>query len=443
MMYFWKLLCIPGTPSRICRKLAKFPVWRTAATQGTSAQQNMDAEAAKQTEHEDVYDLGRHRNNLEAMINDESITVLREYQDGTATYREYKRLASKFNIDLPEPPLEQRMDSKQKGKFFYKQFDTVEKSLIDNKPKNMIGLYSAATVVEELREVLQRSTEINKNILELSTYVKPVKQAAEYLEVDINDELKQLENYYNFDTGCIDEIKKKLCKVTQSQAARRSEVDQNRIITDDSWAVSLVRLPDTHNNEHAFVVLEGKTGSKLMIWFADLVANDTLDLIRPGMRDGKVRMDYFESEGAVGSSAELLFRCTQKMLKIRKRDRLIQQTWLIPRPTAEKLIQNIKAQQNNPPKYNVLGDGELAASSATSSGNPIGHNCFTFARVMLLNVEDECIKIPQDNLDKWIGSLPSRFLVNGQKNNEGSDTLLFGLFTFMAGAVMVYSFLKL
>jgi hypothetical protein len=161
------------------------------------------------------------------------------------------------------------------------------------------------------------------------------------------------------------------------------------------------------------------------------------------MRDGKVRMDYFESEGAVGSSAELLFRCTQKMLKIRKRDRLIQQTWLIPRPTAEKLIQNIKAQQNNPPKYNVLGDGELAASSATSSGNPIGHNCFTFARVMLLNVEDECIKIPQDNLDKWIGSLPSRFLVNGQKNNEGSDTLLFGLFTFMAGAVMVYSFLKL
>ncbi|CAB4032993.1 Hypothetical predicted protein [Paramuricea clavata] len=414
-----------STPARICRKLAKFPAWRTVATQRTySAQQNMDAEAAKQTEHEDVYDLGRQRNKLEGMVNDESITVLREYQDGTTTYREYKRLASKFNIDLPEPPLEQSMDSKQKAEFFFKQIDKVEKSIIENKPKNMIDLYSTATAVEKLR----------KNILEVSTGVKSVKQSAENLEIDINDELKQLENYYlyDFDTGCIDEIKKKLCKVTQSQAARRSEVDQNRIITDEYWAVSLVRLPDTCNNQHAFIVLEGKIGNKSIIWFADFVANN-MDLSPDGMRDGKVRIYKYKSEGAVGSSGKLLFRCPRRMLRIRKRTRLIHQTWHIPQPTAEKLMQKIKAQQKNPPQYNPLGKSALAASLGTSSG----HNCFTFAREMLLDVDDEYIKIPQDNLDKWIGSLPSRFLVNGRKWTR--------LFTFIAaaGAVMAYSFLKL
>ena len=54
-----------------------------------------------------------------------------------------------------------------------------------------------------------------------------------------------------------------------------------------------------------------------MIWFADFVANDASDLLRPGMRGGKVRMDHFESDSSVVVlSSELLFKCRRQMMEI-------------------------------------------------------------------------------------------------------------------------------
>jgi hypothetical protein len=43
---------------------------------------------------------------------------------------------------------------------------------------------------------------------------------------------------------------------------KRNEMNPTRIITDEHWAISLVRLPDKSNDngEHAFLDLEGITG---------------------------------------------------------------------------------------------------------------------------------------------------------------------------------------
>jgi hypothetical protein len=191
---------------------------------------------------------------------------------------------------------------------------------------------------------------------------------------------------------------------------KRSEVDPTRIITDDYWAVSLVRLPDSTNNEHVFLVLEGIDSNKSMIWFVDFVANDAFDALLPGIRDGKVRLDYHESEEVAASSGKLLFRCHKQLMSIRAGDCLLYLAWSILKGTAEILIQNIQAQQSNPPKYNMLGNSALAASSAASSRNPTGHNCFTFAREMLRDLNDEYIQIPQDRFDKWIASVSSRVI---------------------------------
>ena len=200
-----------------------------------------------------------------------------------------------------------------------------------------------------------------------------------------------------------------------------SEIDPTRLITNEYWAVSLVRLPDSSHGEHAFLVLEGKSVNKSMIWFIDFVPNDELDSVLPGMRDGKVRVDYHELSEVSGSSSKLLFQSRKKMMEIHNNDRLLYSTWTILKSTADRLIKNIKARQKtNPPKYNILGNTILAASSSVFTTNRTGHNSFTFARMILrdLNDEYEYIRIPQDTLDKWIYSASSGFLVDKQFENK-------------------------
>jgi hypothetical protein len=141
---------------------------------------------------------------------------------------------------------------------------------------------------------------------------------------------------------------------------KRSDVDPTRIITDDYWAVSLVRLPDSSNNEHAFLVLEGIERDTSMIWFADFVQNKKFDEVRFQLARGNVRLDYPEQKGVRGSFVKLLFRCHKRLMRIRRGDRLLHSTWLIPKATAQILIENIKTQQKNPPNYIILGDSAMA-----------------------------------------------------------------------------------
>jgi hypothetical protein len=379
------------------------------------------------------------------MMHNDTIMTLFDYHNGTAAYKEYQRLASKFNIDLPDPPLEKTIDRKQKQNFFDKQIEVVETYILNQQPKNIGYLYTAATKVESFRRVLDVSINTSDH---LTKCVKEVEEAVQNLDVDIKEELNRLENYYSFNkiNRCLNKIKRKLCKET----AKYSEVNPIRMITNEYWLVSLVRLPDTIHPEHAFLVLEGKTGVKSMIWFVDFVASDKLDLLRPGIRDGKVRMEYHESEA--GSSRKLLFQCSKMMMKIRKDDRFLYSSWLVSKSAALKLIQNVETQKNDPPKYNVLGDSALATGLATASSKSTGHNCFTFAKKMLHDLNDEYIQVPGDKVDEWIVSASSRFLVDNQSNNQGShdnhsddqrsDMLRFGIFTFLAGAVTAFVFPK-
>ena len=69
---------------------------------------------------------------------------------------------------------------------------------------------------------------------------------------------------------------------------KRSEIDSTLIITNEFWAISLVRIPDSSNIQHAFPVLEGKADNKSMLWFGDFVANNWRDSLSPGLRESKV-----------------------------------------------------------------------------------------------------------------------------------------------------------
>ena len=224
---------------------------------------------------------------------------------------------------------------------------------------------------------------------------------------------------------------------------KRSEIDSTYSVTDEFWAISLVRLPDSSHVQHAFLVLEGQTDNKSMIWFADFVAKNWLNAFSPGLREGKVRIDYHELEGVANSSSKLLFLCKKEMMEIRQSDRLLYSTWRISESTAKTLIQNIETQKEKPPKYNMIGNTALAASSATLSSNDTGHNCFTFARMMLHDLNDETIHIPQDKLADWVYSATSRFLVDKQSNRWFENVLIALLVGVVIGIILSECFRRL
>ena len=405
-----------------------------------------DMEANAEDKGEVAFDLGASSLTIERFIKGHIKRTISNNQL-KIDYYFFQSLASKLDIDLPDQPPEETAQFEME-KFLQNQTNHLVECLCKHKSQYIREMYAAGQCVEWLTVCIVESKEHANKVAAmqcLQSCIKNLERTAKQLNIDISEELSKVKTPEQLEgeelTELKKQLKKKLCKAKQVEP-KRSEIDPTRIITNEYWAVSLVRLPDK-NKEHAFLVLEGKTVNMSMIWFADFVANDPFDLLRPGIRDGKVRMDYHDDEVVAGLSSELLFRCNRDMMEIRNGDRLLYSTWPIPKPTAEKLVQSIQAQEKISPKYNVVGNSVLAACSATSSSNPTGHNCFTFARMMLRNLHDKYIEVPDDKLGRWIYSATSRFLVDRQLNNQRLHTLQFGLFTFMAGAVIAYLFVQL
>lgn len=242
-------------------------------------------------------------------------------------------------------------------------------------------------------------------------------------------------------------LKKKVCGLGSEILSpsptgyKRSEVDPTRVITDECWAVSLVRPPDRSNPEHAFIVLEGKTGRRSKIWFADFVAAQRFGSVEPGTGEGKVRMESFESVAVAGQTSDqpLLFKCQRIIMDIKETDRWLYTTWTIARSTAENLIKNIKAQQQNPPRFHLLGNRSMFAEGAAElTGNPTGHNCFTFAKKMFHDLYDPSIQLLENDLRTWMMSATSGYLSRTWYKKPSFPPMLL----FLAVIVVAYFLFK-
>ena len=402
-------------------------------------------------ELEIIFELGRHQNQLNKWIFllDKLATVETTGDVSTesckGTYVLYRAYAKKLGINLPDKPYHEV----DKTTFYRKQIEYVGEYLFQQKNTRCHAVYAAGDCIHDIscliigcRELSDQTSQ-NQLAQTLSEKIDNLKKTARRLEVDVSDEASQLNVSLNNEDLETLEHKLKMKFIRGSVEPKRSEVDPKRsevdptrIIMEHHWVISLVRLPDRSQSEHAFLVLEGKSHNKSMIWFADFVAKDDLDLLRPGMRDGKVRIDYHESKDSSG--CKLLFQCCRKMMDIGNGDRLLYSTWLISKPTAEKLINNIELLQQNPPKYNILGNSVLAASSAASSSNPTGHNCFTFAKMLLDNLNDDYIVVPQDTIGKWVLSATSRNLPDKLLDEQWWNGVRFAMFTLLTLAVIAY-----
>ena len=415
----------------------------------------------EKTVEELIYELGNHAAVLLLVEqNGQPFHVIRE------NYDLMKTRAVKLGLEVPDLTRD-----KLSPKFLLDQITKVREYINLHKTESMSQLFKLGHTAEhffcslDTVSVVRNQTEAPQGLLQ------NLFGRAKDLGVDIGDQLKGelkdfCDNYANFKSDeDLDSVrvrlKKKVCgeiskpspqlessSTVYKDLNKRSDVDPTRVITEECWTVSLVRLPDRSNSEHAFIVLEGKTGRKSKIWFADFVAAHWFDAVKPGTEEGRVRLESYESVTVADldrTGDRLLFKCQKRMMNVRASDRLLFSTWLIAKSAAENLIQMIEAQQEKPPKYHILGDNSvLAGSSARSSSNPTGHNCFTFAKMVLRDLNDPYIELPDDGLETWIGSATSRYLVDKQLTSRKwykapSFLLMFG---FLTGVVVAYFLFK-
>jgi len=193
---------------------------------------------------------------------------------------------------------------------------------------------------------------------------------------------------------------------------RNSEVNSSYQINEDKWVLTLTRKTTKGSHkQHAFFILEGIENRKAITYFMDLVGpKREFAVLLPNIKDSKIRVESLTANTRKELDENpLLYRCKTKMMDLKPYDELaLLPPWLIDKEDAQRLIDVISNDQKNPPVFNIFGESSVfTGSSAKLSSKERGHNCFTYAKEKIeeLNVPD--IKIECDKttyyIDKVVG----------------------------------------
>lgn len=205
-------------------------------------------------------------------LNEQPFHVIEE------NYDLLKTRALKLGVELPD-----LTQDKLSREFLDEQITKVKEYINLHKTESMSQLYELGYVAEQFFRSLVIVSVVKNQTAAPLVFLRDLIGRVKDLGVDIGDQLKEelkdiCDNYMNFkfdqDLDSIRvRLKKKVCGGLRSELMvfnslprlessstvhKRSEVDPTRVITDECWTVSLVRLPDRSNSEHAFIVLEGK-----------------------------------------------------------------------------------------------------------------------------------------------------------------------------------------
>ena len=248
----------------------------------------------------------------------------------------------------------------------------------------------------------------------LKNFKPAVNRSLEPFNIDNQQKESVFDMLEKSNKNTLDVVLNKIClclsRDNHHQTIKRSEIDPSRPILDDSWVVSLVRKPDGAHAQHAFLVLEGKQANCAKIWFMDFRGSPVL----PDIGDGKIVIHPYKGT----LEEELLFCCNRRMMDIRKGDRLLSMSWNISSDKGKQLIDAITQAQRKPPKFNILGQPSLfAIGTGASSSTEAGHNCFTWAKEQLRNLNESHIQsqLTMNDIQSWVFSATSRLLVDYQQ----------------------------
>jgi len=169
-------------------------------------------------------------------------------------------------------------------------------------------------------------------------------------------------------------------------------------LTKEKWVVSILRHPSSGNPDHAVLVLEGVNQfGKAVIYKYHFVEDDH--------QAGKgLVIDKRMVVGIADRKFELA-----KMLKYGD---FVALSWGIQKDQAKRLCEEIKMDKIRPPQYHISGRESFLVRSRSQTA----HNCFTWAREKLHNLNDERINLPIKAVD-FIGGKISLHLPS---NNDRS-----------------------
>lgn len=189
---------------------------------------------------------------------------------------------------------------------------------------------------------------------------------------------------------------------------RDSELDKTYKIDANKWVLTMARKPVGAHPQHAFLILEGVKGGKAVIWFMDPIGPGMSDKL-PNIKKSHIRIKDFSAASSVElDRSPLLYRCSDlrtdgsgkkiaEMMDLKQGDSIARQTWSINPEDGETLIRNIEKDQQNPPLFSIFGEKSiLAGSSACSSSTNRGHNCFTYAKEKINQLNNTDIQIRCD-----------------------------------------------
>lgn len=199
----------------------------------------------------------------------------------------------------------------------------------------------------------------------------------------------------------------------------RSLVNPGLAIDEDNWCISIIRKQPRNdgsgNPEHAFLILEGihKDSNKVTLWRYDLVVDED--------RKGYAKVIINVKAGLEQSEGQIVFQN-----KLLSGDNYYAMTWSLAKEKGEKLDKAILADQakegtEEQIRYSLVGNQSAMTSSNTGSSRR-GHNCFTWARMKLIDLNDTRIQIPTKWTD-YIASRTSRHIKPLEKESTTKCTL--------------------
>lgn len=201
---------------------------------------------------------------------------------------------------------------------------------------------------------------------------------------------------------------------------RRSEVNRSMHITAKRWIVSLARNPDSSTSEHAFIIIEGIQNSAAVIWFIDFVTEGFVLRNQVGIKPGKIRLEKPEPVPmshylAMPYESRLIFAGKRNMFNLNHTAHLLSSSWQISSGETLAFIKSIekKIRDNNFPKFTIVGhDSALGQISGATQSEEAGHNCFTWAKSVLLDLKEVKASgiLSYSSLQDWIGCTTSNFL---------------------------------
>lgn len=180
---------------------------------------------------------------------------------------------------------------------------------------------------------------------------------------------------------------------------RNSEINKAYEIIESKWVLTLTRKTQGAHPQHAFFILEGIEDEQAVVWFMDLVGPGMAAYL-PNIKDANVRIETFKEPSEDDLKIKpLVYRCGRKMMDLRERDTIAPLHWAISKEDAGRLIEAITKDKKNPPVFNIFGKESLiTASSAQSSSKERGHNCFTYAKEKIRDLDVSMIKIECDSM---------------------------------------------